>query len=161
ISRIAARCVSQDRMEASGTAWAAESSKPLPQIASNPASAASFAESGLCADMAMAGRSGVSIARRRAGASVMARCSLRHACGSTRARGGQGARLRLAAAAEMPEACRMSDTTPFDRVIRGDIVLTDRVLRDGYVAIRGETIAAIGEGVSPPAKEVVDHAGKY
>ena len=55
----------------------------------------------------------------------------------------------------------MSDATPFDRVIRGDIVLTDRVLRDGYVAIRGETIAAIGEGLSPPAKDVVDHSGKY
>jgi allantoinase len=55
----------------------------------------------------------------------------------------------------------MSDAAPFDRVIRGDIVLSDRVLRDGYVAIRGETIAAIGEGVSPPAREVLDHAGKY
>ena len=32
----------------------------------------------------------------------------------------------------------MSDAAPFDRVIRGDIVLSDRVLRDGYVAIRGE-----------------------
>ncbi|MFN3327102.1 MAG: allantoinase, partial [Bryobacteraceae bacterium] len=56
---------------------------------------------------------------------------------------------------------RMSDAAPFDRVIRGDIVLTDRVLRDGYVAIRGETIAAIGEGISPPAKAVADHSGKY
>lgn len=55
----------------------------------------------------------------------------------------------------------MSDTAPFDRVIRGDIVLSDRVLRDGYVAIRGETIAAIGEGVSPPAREVLDHSGTY
>jgi len=55
----------------------------------------------------------------------------------------------------------MSDAAPFDAVIRGDIVLTDRVLEDGYVAIRGETIAAIGEGVSPPAKEVLDHSGAY
>ena len=55
----------------------------------------------------------------------------------------------------------MSDAAPFDAVIRGDIVLSDRVLRDGYVAIRGETIAAIGEGVSPPAKAVMDHSGKY
>jgi allantoinase len=55
----------------------------------------------------------------------------------------------------------MSDAAPFDAVIRGDIVLTDRVLEDGYVAIRGEAIAAIGEGVSPPAKEVLDHSGAY
>jgi allantoinase len=55
----------------------------------------------------------------------------------------------------------MSDAAPFDRVIRGDIVLTDRVLRDGYVAIRGETIAAIGEGIAPPAKEVADHSGNH
>ena len=54
----------------------------------------------------------------------------------------------------------MSDATPFDRVIRGDLVLPDRLLRDGYVAIRGETIAAIGEGASPPAKEVIDHSGR-
>ena len=55
----------------------------------------------------------------------------------------------------------MSDATPFDRVIRGDIVLSERVLRDGYVAIRGETIAAIGEGAPPPAKAFVDFSGKY
>ncbi|WP_137128274.1 dihydroorotase family protein [Roseomonas sp. HF4] len=55
----------------------------------------------------------------------------------------------------------MSDAAPFDRVIRGDIVLTDRVLRDGYVAIRGEAIAAIGEGTAPPAKDLVDHSGNY
>jgi allantoinase len=55
----------------------------------------------------------------------------------------------------------VSDAAPFDRVIRGDIVLSDRVLRDGYVAIRGETIAAIGEGASPPAAAFSDFSGKY
>ncbi|HYF07682.1 MAG TPA: amidohydrolase family protein [Acetobacteraceae bacterium] len=54
----------------------------------------------------------------------------------------------------------MSDAAPFDRVIRGDIVLSDRVIRDGYVAVRGETIAAIGEGVPPPAAEIADHSGR-
>ena len=49
---------------------------------------------------------------------------------------------------------------PFDRVIRGDLVLTDRVLPDGYVAVRGETIAAIGTGAPPPAGSVEDHAGR-
>jgi allantoinase len=49
---------------------------------------------------------------------------------------------------------------PFDRVILGDVVGTDRVLRDGYVATRGRSIAAIGQGVPPPAHEVLDHRGK-
>ncbi|MBU8545516.1 MULTISPECIES: dihydroorotase [Roseomonadaceae] len=55
----------------------------------------------------------------------------------------------------------MSDAAePFDLVLRGAVVLSDRVLADGYVAIRGETIAAIGEGVTPPAKAVADHRGR-
>jgi cytosine/adenosine deaminase-related metal-dependent hydrolase len=45
-------------------------------------------------------------------------------------------------------------------VIIGDLVGTDRVLRDGYVAVRGETIAAIGQGVPPPARETLDHRGR-
>ena len=40
---------------------------------------------------------------------------------------------------------------PFDRVILGDLVLPDGILAHGYVALRGETIAAIGEGAPPPA----------
>ena len=50
---------------------------------------------------------------------------------------------------------------PFDRVILGDIVTTETVLRRGYVAIRGEIIAAIGQGVPPPAAETIDHNGKF
>ena len=50
---------------------------------------------------------------------------------------------------------------PYDRVIRGDLVLPETVLRDGYVAIRGETIAAIGQGAPPPAAEIIDYSGKY
>src|SRR6185437_14783022 len=30
----------------------------------------------------------------------------------------------------------------------------------GYVAVRGETIAAIGEGAPPPATEIIDHSGR-
>ena len=48
----------------------------------------------------------------------------------------------------------------FDRVIIGDLVGTDRVLRDGYVAVRGESIAAIGQGAPPPAAETLDHRGR-
>ncbi len=51
-------------------------------------------------------------------------------------------------------------STPFECVIIGDVVNTHRVLRDGYVAVRGETIAAIGEGAPPPSSTVLDHRGK-
>ena len=54
----------------------------------------------------------------------------------------------------------MSDATPFDLVLTGDVVLADRVIAGGYVAMRGETIAAIGEGTPPPAKQVARHDGK-
>ena len=48
---------------------------------------------------------------------------------------------------------------PFDRVLRGNLVLPDRIVPDGYIAIRGETIAAIGEGALPPATEIHDFSG--
>lgn len=51
-------------------------------------------------------------------------------------------------------------TAPFDRVILGDLVLPDGVLPGGYVAVRGEAIAAIGQGASPPATEIADHRGR-
>jgi allantoinase len=51
-------------------------------------------------------------------------------------------------------------SVPFDRVIIGDVVTTETILRGGYVAIRGETIAAIGQGVPPPAAETLDYSGK-
>lgn len=54
----------------------------------------------------------------------------------------------------------MSDAAPFDLVLTGDVVLSDRVVPGGYVAIRGETIAAIGEGAPPPAKAIARHDGK-
>lgn len=49
---------------------------------------------------------------------------------------------------------------PFDRVIRGTLVSSDEILREGYVAIRGETIAAIGQGTPPPATETIDHGSR-
>lgn len=51
-------------------------------------------------------------------------------------------------------------TAPFDRVILGDIVTAETIIPGGYVAVRGETIAAIGQGVAPPAAEVHDHTGR-
>ena len=42
---------------------------------------------------------------------------------------------------------------PFDRVFQGDIVTTTEILRDGWIAVRGQTIAGIGQKVPPPALE--------
>jgi allantoinase len=53
-----------------------------------------------------------------------------------------------------------SDSQPFDRVFTGDIVTATEILRGGYVALRGETIAAIGQGMPPPARETLDFTGK-
>ena len=50
---------------------------------------------------------------------------------------------------------------PFDRVFIGDIVTTSEILRSGYVAVRGETIAAIGIGEPPPATETIDHSRRF
>ena len=49
---------------------------------------------------------------------------------------------------------------PFDRVFLGDIVTAADILPRGYVAVRGEMIAAIGQGAPPPAAETIDHSGK-
>ena len=52
------------------------------------------------------------------------------------------------------------DQAPFDRVILGELVLPDAVLAGGYIAIRGEVIAAIGQGAPPPAKAIDDYRGR-
>ncbi|MGH8238352.1 MAG: dihydroorotase, partial [Steroidobacteraceae bacterium] len=44
----------------------------------------------------------------------------------------------------------MSD---FDLVIAGRIVLPARLIEDGYVAVRGGRIAAVGSGAAPAARE--------
>ena len=51
--------------------------------------------------------------------------------------------------------------SPFDRVFLGDIVTASEIIRGGYVAVRGEAIAAIGTGQPPPAGQTVDFTGKY
>ena len=50
-------------------------------------------------------------------------------------------------------------SAPFDRVFLGDVVTASDIIRQGYVAVRGETIAAIGQGAPPPAAETQDHSG--
>lgn len=48
----------------------------------------------------------------------------------------------------------------FDLVVQGDLVLPDRVLKRGYLAVHGETIAAVGIGPAPEAGETLDAGGK-
>lgn len=50
-------------------------------------------------------------------------------------------------------------TAQFDKVVLGTVVTTDAILPRGYVALRGETIAAIGQGEPPPAAELADYRG--
>lgn len=45
----------------------------------------------------------------------------------------------------------------FDRVVRGTLALPDRQVPDGWIAVSGETIAALGSGEAPPADAVDDH----
>jgi len=52
-------------------------------------------------------------------------------------------------------------SAPFDRIILGDVVTGAGVLNDAYVAVRGETIAAIGQGEPPPAAGTDDHRGRF
>jgi allantoinase len=46
-----------------------------------------------------------------------------------------------------------------DLLILGDIVTTQDVMRDGWIAIIGEEIAALGQGERPQSKVVQDHRG--
>ncbi len=48
----------------------------------------------------------------------------------------------------------------FDAVFIGDVVTSAEVVRDGYIAVRGERIAAIGAGTPPPAEVIFDHRGR-
>lgn len=52
-------------------------------------------------------------------------------------------------------------SAPFDRVFLGNVVNTASIMKDAWVAARGETIAAVGQGVPPPAAETFDYTGKY
>jgi allantoinase len=52
----------------------------------------------------------------------------------------------------------MSD---FDLVVTGRVVLTDRVLDDGYIAIRGGLVERVGSGPAPSAAERQDFGNAY
>ncbi len=48
-----------------------------------------------------------------------------------------------------------------DTLVRGTIVTATETLPDGWVAIDGERIAAVGTGSAPEAATVHDHTGRY
>ena len=52
----------------------------------------------------------------------------------------------------------MSD---FDLTVRGNIVESDRIVEDGWLAVRNGRVAARGTGASPAAKEAVDARGQW
>ncbi len=47
-----------------------------------------------------------------------------------------------------------------DSLIRGTIVTASEVIPDGWIAVTGERIAAVGEGQAPQAATVLDYSGK-
>ena len=51
--------------------------------------------------------------------------------------------------------------TSFDTIVQGTIVTATDTVPDGYVAIHGEHIAAIGAGPPPPAARTLDHRGSF
>ena len=48
----------------------------------------------------------------------------------------------------------------YDSLVRGTVVTAAEVIPDGWIAITGERIAAVGEGQAPQAVTVLDYAGK-
>ena len=50
----------------------------------------------------------------------------------------------------------MSD---FDLVVTGRVVRTDRVIDDGWIAIRGGLVERVGSGAPPSAKQRHDFGG--
>lgn len=52
----------------------------------------------------------------------------------------------------------MSD---FDLVVRGNLVFTDRIIEDGYVAVRDGRVARVGKGEPPAASTLHDFRGQW
>ncbi len=48
-----------------------------------------------------------------------------------------------------------------DTLIRGTVVTADAVLPDGWIAVSGERIEAVGQGAAPPATTVLNHEGRF
>lgn len=49
----------------------------------------------------------------------------------------------------------------FDLIVAGNLVLADRIVHDGFVAVSGGKVALIGSGPAPAAREVFDARGQW
>ena len=49
----------------------------------------------------------------------------------------------------------------YDLVVSGNVVLSDRIIQNGFVAVRGGKIAEVGEGTPPAARERQDFSGHW
>jgi allantoinase len=49
----------------------------------------------------------------------------------------------------------------FDLVVRGNIVLADRIIDNGFVAVSGGKIARLGQQAPPAARELLDTRGRW
>lgn len=59
----------------------------------------------------------------------------------------------------MPPSSSATDGAPFDLLVRGDLVLPEGILNDGWIAVRGEHVAKVGQGEPPVACAVSDYRG--
>lgn len=53
------------------------------------------------------------------------------------------------------------ESMAYDLLMRGNLVLPDRILPDGWIAVCGEKIAAIGDGMAPDAIKVINAGGDW
>ncbi len=51
--------------------------------------------------------------------------------------------------------------TDFDLVLRGNVVLSDQIIQDGYVAVSGGKIAKVGSGPAPSGRQTQDFRGQW
>ena len=49
----------------------------------------------------------------------------------------------------------------YDRLVAGRVVTPGGIVDDGWVAVSGEAIAAVGAGPRPPAAQVDDYGAAY
>lgn len=60
-----------------------------------------------------------------------------------------------------PQGGRTREMADFDLVVRGNVVLADRIIEDGFVAVSDGRIAKVGAGEPPAADERVDARGQW
>jgi allantoinase len=61
----------------------------------------------------------------------------------------------------MPPNERVPGMADFDLVVRGNVVLSDSIIEDGFVAIRDGVVALVGAGQPPEARDLLDSQGHW